>query len=278
MEEKSNKKEWFLPVLLATSVCGLWAASWCLIVSCPILEGWPQRGTFGDMFGAVNALFSGLAFAGVIYAIFLQRKELILQREELQLTRKELEGQKQELEIQNKTSSLQRFENTFFQLLNLLESVIDDINISRARFGGSVSSQEGKRSFGIILEHLKRKRAELSKDLDDYKNPDTIINAYKGLYSEIHVFYGHFIDIFIHLLNYVYINNVEFKQLYYDLIRAQLNEPATIFVFYHIASQIDGLRMQDIVDDAHFFKDIDISQLHVVEDFKLFSPTAYGTE
>lgn len=42
-----------------------------------------ERGQFGDMFGAVNSLFSGLAFAGVIYAVLLQREELKLQREEL---------------------------------------------------------------------------------------------------------------------------------------------------------------------------------------------------
>jgi len=53
-------------------------------------ESWELRGMFGDMFGAVNALFSGLAFAGVIYAILLQSKELELQREELKLTRQEL--------------------------------------------------------------------------------------------------------------------------------------------------------------------------------------------
>jgi hypothetical protein len=53
-------------------------------------SGWSERGTFGDMFGAVNTLFSGLAFAGVIYAIFLQSQELELQRKELELTRTEL--------------------------------------------------------------------------------------------------------------------------------------------------------------------------------------------
>jgi hypothetical protein len=51
---------------------------------------WPERGAFGDMFGAVNTLFSGLAFVGVIYAIFLQSQELELQRKELELTRNEL--------------------------------------------------------------------------------------------------------------------------------------------------------------------------------------------
>ena len=54
------------------------------------LPDWTNRGQFGDMFGAVNTLFSGLAFAGVIYAIFLQRNELELQRDELRLTRTEL--------------------------------------------------------------------------------------------------------------------------------------------------------------------------------------------
>ncbi len=49
-----------------------------------------DRGLFGDMFGGINAIFSGLAFLGVIYTILLQSKELKLQREELELTRKEL--------------------------------------------------------------------------------------------------------------------------------------------------------------------------------------------
>ncbi len=57
----------------------------------------PLAGNVGDTFGAVNALFSGLALMGVVVAIFLQRNQiqmqkddLSLQREELQLTRKEL--------------------------------------------------------------------------------------------------------------------------------------------------------------------------------------------
>ena len=55
------------------------------------LPDWPTRGQFGDVFGAVNALFSGLAFAGLIYTVFLQREELSLQRKELELTRQELQ-------------------------------------------------------------------------------------------------------------------------------------------------------------------------------------------
>lgn len=36
-------------------------------------SNWQTSGTFGDTFGALNALFSGLAFAGVIVTILIQK-------------------------------------------------------------------------------------------------------------------------------------------------------------------------------------------------------------
>ncbi|MBI5790399.1 MAG: hypothetical protein HZA63_02880 [Rhodocyclales bacterium] len=56
-----------------------------------VIEDPQQRGLFGDSYGALNALFSGLAFAGVIATLLLQRQELSYQREELELTRAELQ-------------------------------------------------------------------------------------------------------------------------------------------------------------------------------------------
>jgi hypothetical protein len=49
-----------------------------------------SRGQFGDLFGSINALFSGLAFVGVFVAILLQKQELNLQRQELRETRLEM--------------------------------------------------------------------------------------------------------------------------------------------------------------------------------------------
>jgi len=86
---KSKNRAWLL-YLLFLIVIVIWILSGLFIVSTSKLSGWTERGTFGDMFGAINALFSGLAFAGVIYAIYLQTKELSLQREELTQTHEEL--------------------------------------------------------------------------------------------------------------------------------------------------------------------------------------------
>jgi hypothetical protein len=48
-----------------------------------------KAGVFGDSFGLLTSLFSGLAFSGVIITILLQREELQLQRQELSENRKE---------------------------------------------------------------------------------------------------------------------------------------------------------------------------------------------
>lgn len=72
----------------------LWALTFILFINGE--KEW--RGTFGDMFGAVNALFSGLAFVGLIITMIMQHEELKLQREELKQTNAELEGQKSLIE------------------------------------------------------------------------------------------------------------------------------------------------------------------------------------
>lgn len=63
------------------------------------------QGQFGDKFGAINALFSGLAFAGVIFTIIIQTREINNTNESFQ--------------SQLKTQQRQRFDSIFFQLLTL---------------------------------------------------------------------------------------------------------------------------------------------------------------
>ena len=86
--EKDNSKNHLL-IKLILMVVLIWGLSAVLIMI--FLSEWSDRGTFGDLFGAVNALFSALAFAVLIYTIILQREEIKQNREEIVLNRKELE-------------------------------------------------------------------------------------------------------------------------------------------------------------------------------------------
>lgn len=74
-----------------------------------------DRGTAGDQFGGVTALFSGLAFAGLIITLYIQRKELELQRNELRASNKEF--------------ALQRFDSGFFGVVRMLNDQVSSINI-----------------------------------------------------------------------------------------------------------------------------------------------------
>ena len=115
-----------------------------------------ERGTFGDMFGAVGALFSGLAFAGVIVTMLQQKEELELQRKELKQTNLALESQRKEMESQNRTIMLQRFENTFFNLLNFNIKIRNGIyySLSGEKLTGEKAAEYHFRICDINLDDL----------------------------------------------------------------------------------------------------------------------------
>lgn len=106
--------------LLFSMIAGVLILLWLYYKYINVLAGGSGTnypGTFGDMFGGANALFSGLTFAALIFSVYLQRKanesqtnelamqrkQLELQMEEMKLAREEQENQRKELEIQNAT-------------------------------------------------------------------------------------------------------------------------------------------------------------------------------
>ena len=111
---------------LVGAACLLWAIYWLFVVTVllPVPEGgssdalYARRGQFGDMFGAVNALFTALAFAGLLYTIFLQRRDLAIQGRNLALTLKEVRDQSEAFKKQN---SILRDNLTYEVLVSILQ-------------------------------------------------------------------------------------------------------------------------------------------------------------
>ena len=90
------------PVVLCVGVCvivGLWLSS--PIVVTLLFDKWETRGQFGDAFGFVNALFSGLALAGVVYTILLQHAELRQNTKELKRAASAQEKSERALKVQS---------------------------------------------------------------------------------------------------------------------------------------------------------------------------------
>lgn len=165
-EIKTSTLAWWIVGVLLLSI---------IIVSSTrlLLKDWQTSGTFGDTFGAVNAIFSGLAFLGIIYTILLQRSELVLQRNELELTRNELEGQKKEFEKQNETLSLQhetlihqQFENTFFNLLSMFNELRNNMEYRQ----NHTSTIKGIPYFIMSKSFLKNAYDSIHRDIEQNKH------------------------------------------------------------------------------------------------------------
>ena len=135
-------------ILVCFGIIIISVLSYALIL---IIKTWPideysisKAGTFGDSFGALNSLFTGLGFAGLLITIFLQR-------EDLKLTRMELSETRAEIRLQSRTFQQQQFEESFYRLLALYRE-----NLTQLSIKSEVSS--GTRIYGIdALSFLQQK-------------------------------------------------------------------------------------------------------------------------
>lgn len=97
---KKIREHLSLPILVGF-VLVIWVAA-PLGVELVVGSDRAEAGQFGDLYGSVNALFSGLAFAVLIYTITLQRKDLALQQQQLKAQLDEMVESRQELKKQAK--------------------------------------------------------------------------------------------------------------------------------------------------------------------------------
>lgn len=119
---ETNKEErplkmvplWVL-ILAVTLTCLIFGLTLFWIFGVSEDAGW-----FGDQFGALNTLFSGLAFAGVIYAIFQQRQDLNNQQNEIAL-------QRAELKLSRKEFVMNRSVTTTYKQIELLSNQLKGI-------------------------------------------------------------------------------------------------------------------------------------------------------
>ena len=110
--------------LIAIAILLAWLLPTAIVVLAS--KGTETASQFGDAFGMVNALFTALAFGGVIYTVLLQRRELGLQRLELELTRDEL---KRSADAQEKSEAALRKQAESLLLAAQLNAIVARIDV-----------------------------------------------------------------------------------------------------------------------------------------------------
>lgn len=244
-----------------------------------------KRGQFGDMFGFIGALFSGLAFAGLIVTMLQQREDLQNQKDEIKLQRQDLEAQTEalrlqkeeiaqtnkELKEQNKTIMLQRFENTFFNMLDMQQKILNELRYL----------QTGD----FVLEHVGRKAIkELYSDIY-YQCKVKKISTLDGCLNEYYQYVedGQLDHYFRHLYRIIrYVDDydinvlsVEEKYKYLCLLRAQLSKDELLIIFYNCISEYGCDKFKPLVEKYALFKNIRVGSLILTDHSSEFKKSAY---
>ena len=223
-----------------------------------------KSGQTGDMFGGITALFSGLAFAGLVFTLFVQKKELQYQREELghlveeqRQTKGHLKDQATHLKSQSEFIERPIFENNFFQLLSSFNDYV-----ANTRVTASKTVLEGHDAYGQIFAKLKlnlfgymgmrEPRSAIFRD--EYEifyqgNKDDLGPYYRQLYN---------------ILKFIRNSNLEDQKFYSNIVRAQISSSELTLLACNIASPHGSKKMAPLIkefeflkycDDAIFFKD-----------------------
>ena len=221
------------------------------------------RGTFGDMYGMVNALFSGLATGGVILAILLQRldlkiqrqelrnsiEQLELQREEMQLQRQEMQQSTAEIRAQKEILDRQNFEDKFFRLLEHYQFLLES--------SGSIkqdSSRTGKRFLKIITTQINDRVKDINISINDFLN---LFIKEVTTYS-IHYLFNFIVQIALFVDKSPQANSIEEKKFYLQTFKASLSNQELILLLYYVHTE-NGTKhnIDSILNYVDFFEEID---------------------
>lgn len=199
----------------------------------PITQiGVENAGLFSDSFGIITSLVSGLALAGIILTILLQRDELKLQRKELSLTREELRLTREEMRNQHVTIKHQNFQSTFFQMLRLHNDIVNSIDL-RTVSGKIVKLITGRDCFVNFSNKIKECYSIVKKSDPGASEADILEGAYAKFWNARQQEVGHYFRYLYTIFKFVKTSEIEDKKFYSNIVRAQLSDQELVVLFYN---------------------------------------------
>ena len=271
VDDREDGFPWRFTVLLSVAAA-LWGG-WWLFTASKFKGSWPDAGPFGDAFGGVNALFSAFAFAGIIYTILLQRKELRYQRWELAATREEIAGQREQMISQNATLVQQQFDSMFFQMLRLHHDIVNGMVYQRSGGGRPI---QGRQVFGDVRSlvrnalpvHLARKPIDTA-----------LADMWDHVYQEFQAYLGHYFRNYYHLIKLVHEADQPLdKRRYTALARAQLSTDEHVALFYNAIGRIGRRRFKALIEEYHLLENLHLDAITEPAVLARFRRSAYGDD
>jgi len=239
-----------------------------------------MAGTVASIWSLAGLFFIYVAFLGQKQQLLNQQLEIMYSQLEVKYTRLELSGQKEEMKEQNNTLRQQKFENTFFQLLSLFNSIVNSLDIRNRKTLAVTTS--GRDCFVVFYRRLANHlnsiiygEASAMKDLSEATAVQTV-EAYDKLYSEDKSDMSHYFRTIYHIIKFVDKSEIENKKQYISIARAQLSSYEQILIFYNCLHENGNEKFKPLIEKYALFKNIDSSLLVNQKHLKEYANGAYG--
>lgn len=257
-------------IILVWATYPAWIGNFFLIPSDEKLQG--VLGTFGDSFGALNTLFSGLAFSGIIISIFLQSKEL-------KETRGEIKAQGKQFKLQTEALTKQIFENTFFQLLHLHNEITQSISVDQlGSFSANKPDLTGRAAFKELYTNKFGQHIFIYElGLNESECPDNTNDYYLMFHDVYGSQLGHYFRNIYQILKFVDQGSVINKKFYTNLLRAQLSSYELALLFFNCLSDLGIENFKPLVEKYEIFEHLPPLDYMSDEEIRMYSKSAYGS-
>lgn len=277
---------------------------WLINLAAPLSLGWTAdyRGTFGDMFGAANSLFSAFAVIGVAWSVSMQRTELSIARDDREKTRTILSEQQENLKIQ-------RFETTFYQLFTAFQGIIENIEVETGSGKGldlqvseiatlkrpPSSAVRGRRAIEVILSRPEKQfgvqahwaasrdqegqeRAEDWEEDINSRSLDAFGRAYAKIFSEHGSDLGRYFRSLYTILNFIDVSEIPevTKPFYYKLLRAQLSQQESTLLALNYLTPNTTDKFNKLTVDFGMAKNADRSNPILESVLQQLPPSLFG--
>ena len=214
-------------------------------LSCSVASIWSLAGLF----------FIYVAFLGQKQQLLNQQLEIMYSQLEVKYARLELSGQKAEMIAQNETLKVQKFENTFFQMLNLLNSSINSLDIKEH----GETTHSGRDCFEYFYNGLRNKVYGISdefKRFDDIKNAtiEQTIKAYNVFYYYNKSDLSHYFRTLYHIIKFINQSDINNKKQYISVTRAQLSSYEQVLLFYNCIHYNGEEKFKPLIENIPYLK------------------------
>lgn len=234
---------WLLPVLVLV-ILGI---AFIVLVFSPRIVTWLycDRQEAATAIELSSAVFSSLALAGVITALWLQRQELRLAHSELQETQRIFSEQRLEMKRSAESLSRQNFESTFFRMLKVIEDIRKDtvyINPFQRNAPG-INGRSAIRIYAnMLLGELKGVVAsELGARYVTYYEHNLADN------------FGQYFRMLYRILKYIDQSYTEDRNFYAGMVRAQMSDSELFMLFYNCISPLGREKALPLIEGYNMF-------------------------